>query len=228
MNAKRLAGLQVFLLGGLGSVFLVPKEIKIQPSAIELSLPEYVGNWHGVEQTVSEGERGVLGPDTQFARKAYSLGTDQIFVSIVLSGPDMNTSIHRPERCLPAQGWTIVDSRRVTVPQPQGGLQVTRLQNVQSVPTNDGKRVTLRDLDYYWFVGHSDVTASHFKRTWIDIRDRVLKGQNQQWAYITVMSLITKDFKVFGRNEKQADELIQNFVRELVPQLQKRSVPSSS
>jgi hypothetical protein len=96
------------------------------------------------------------------------------------------------------------------------------------VPTNDGKRVTLRDLDYYWFVGHSDVTASHFKRTWIDIRDRVLKGQNQQWAYITVMSLITKDFKVFGRNEKQADELIQNFVRELVPQLQKRSVPSSS
>ena len=37
---------------------------------------------------------------------------DQVLVSIVLSGHDLDNSIHRPERCLPAQGWTIVDSKR--------------------------------------------------------------------------------------------------------------------
>jgi EpsI family protein len=221
MTIKRLASLQIFLLGGLGSVFLIPKEIKIEPAAVDLSLPEYVGNWHGVDQDISKNERDILGPDTQFAKKLYALGTDQIFVSIVLSGPDMNTSIHRPERCLPAQGWTVADSKTVAVPIEQGAFKATRLQDIQNVPTNDGRRLTLRSLNYYWFVGHSDVTPSHIKRNWIDIRDRVLTGRNQQWAYVTVVSTITKDFKVFGRDERQTDEQIQGFIRELMPQLQK-------
>jgi hypothetical protein len=52
----------------------------------------------------------------------------------------------------------------------------------------------------------------------------VLKGQNQQWAYVTVTSTITKDFKIFGRDEKQTDELIQNLIKDLVPQIEKLPV----
>jgi EpsI family protein len=224
----RLASLQLLLLGGFGSVFLVPKDVRIEPAAISLVLPEYVGNWHGTDQEISKGERDVLGPDTQFARKVYALGTDQLVVSIVLSGADMNTSIHRPERCLPAQGWTIAESKTVSVPQPTGALNVTRLQNVQTILTTDARNAKVRNLAYYWFVGHSAVTPSHFERTWIDIRDRVLKGRNQQWAYVTVSSIITKDFKVFGRDEKQTDEMICRFIRDFVPQVQQISGQSHS
>src|SRR3954469_23336206 len=116
MTLVRLFSLQVVLLGGLSSVFLLPKEIKIVPAAISLTLPEFVGSWQGVDQEVSPAEKEILGPDTQFSRKIYRRGTDEIYVSIVLSGPDMNTSIHRPERCLPAQGWTITSSEKVKVP----------------------------------------------------------------------------------------------------------------
>jgi EpsI family protein len=224
----RLASLQLILLGGLGSVFLVPKDIKIQAAAVDLNLPEFVGDWHGTDQDVSKGERDILGPDTQFAKKAYSKGTDEIVVSIVLSGPDMNTSIHRPERCLPAQGWTIADSRTVSLPLPAAPLKVTRLQNIRDVPQSNGKPFRVRNLNYYWFIGHSTVTPSHYERTWIDIRDRVLKGRNQQWAYVTVGSIITKDFKIFGRDEKQTDELIQGFLRDLVPEIQRASVVSGN
>jgi EpsI family protein len=223
MIISRLITLQLLLMSGLGSVFLLPKDIKVQPAAVDLSLPEFVGNWKGEDQAITKGERESLGPDTQFARKLYTLGTDQIFVSIVLSGPDMNTSIHRPERCLPAQGWTIADSRTVAVRVPAGEFKTTRLRNVQSVPTKEGRPFTVRGLNYYWFVGHSDLTQSHFERTWIDIRDRVLRGRNQQWAYVTVGATVTKDFKIFGRDEKETDALIQDFIRELVPQLQKAS-----
>jgi EpsI family protein len=226
MTLKRLASLQLFLLGGLGSVFLIPKDIKIQPAAIDLKLPDWVGSWQGADQPITQNERDSLGPDTQFARKVYTKGTDQIFVSIVLSGPDMNTSIHRPERCLPAQGWTIAESQTVVMPLGQGALRATRLQNIRSVPLENGQPFTIKSLNYYWFVGHADITPSHYERTWIDVRDRVLKGRNQQWAYVTIASTITKDFRVFGRDEKQTDELIQNFIRELVPQLQKPSLPS--
>jgi EpsI family protein len=223
MIIKRLASLQLVLLTGLGSVFLIPKDVKIQPAAIDPSLPEFVGNWHGVDQSVTQLERDILGPDTQFVRKLYTRGTDQIYVSIVLSGPDMNTSIHRPERCLPAQGWTIADSKTVSVPLTAGVLKATRLQNITSVSRENGRSFSLRSLDYYWFVGHSDVTPSHYDRTWIDIRDRVLKGRNQQWAFVTVVSTITKDLRVFGRDEKQTDGLVREFIRDLVPELHKAS-----
>jgi EpsI family protein len=224
MITKRLFILQSFLVLGLGSVFLIPKDIRMAPAAIDLSLPEFIGDWYGLDQTISQGERDILGPDTQFARKLYTKGTDEIAVSIVLSGPDMNTSIHRPERCLPAQGWTIADSKTLSILLPAAPLKATRLQNIRDVPQPNGKPFRVRDLSYYWFVGHSTVTPSHYKRAWIDIRDRVLKGQNQQWAYVTVTSTITKDFKIFGRNEKQTDELIQAFIKDLVPAVQTASV----
>ncbi len=224
MTIRRLATLQLVLLGGLSLAFVLPKDIKLQPVGIALSLPEFVGDWHGVDQDASKGERDILGPDTQFARKVYTKGTDEIFVSIVVSGPDMNTSIHRPERCLPAQGWTVADSRAVSVALPSSTLKATRLQNIRNITSPAGQAFKLRSLNYYWFVGHSEVTASHFMRTWIDIRDRVLKGRNQQWAYVTIGSTITQDFRVFGTDEKQTDDLIRAFISNLVPQMEKPPV----
>ena len=228
MITKRLVILQSCLLAGLGSVFLLPKTVPFQPAAIELALPQSVADWQGEEEPVTQGERDVLGPDTQFAKKLYTNNRgDQIYVSVVMSGPDMNTSIHRPERCLPAQGWTVADSKTVSLQSSQGPLKATRLHNMRNVRTDSGRSLPIYSLNYYWFVGHSDVTASHLKRTWIDIRDRLLKGSNQQWAYVTVGGTITKDFKIFGRTEKEMDELIQNFICELVPQLQKRPLESA-
>jgi EpsI family protein len=219
MITSRLALMQVILAGGLASVFVLPKEIRIQPAAIALSLPAEVGEWQGQDRDITQGERDILGPDTQFARKSYVRGQDEIYVSIVLSGPDMNTSIHRPERCLPAQGWTIVDSGTVAVPLPDGPLQAVRLHNLQNVRTSSGRSVPIQGLNYYWFVGHSETTPSSLRRTWIDIRDRVLHGRNQQWAYVTVAATVTRDFRIFGLDEKQTDSMIQDFLRELVPQL---------
>jgi len=226
MTIRRLVALQLILLGGLSLAFVLPKDIKLQPVGIELQLPEFVGDWHGVDQEPSKGERDILGPDTQFARKVYTKGTDEIFVSIVVSGPDMNTSIHRPERCLPAQGWTVADSRIVAIPLPSSTLKATRLDNIRNVTLSNRQPFKLRSLSYYWFVGHSQVTPSHLQRTWIDIRDRVLKGRNQQWAYLMIGSTITKDFRVFGTDEKQTDDLIRDFISNLVPQIEKLPVAS--
>jgi EpsI family protein len=224
MTTKRLVSLQLVLLGGLSSVFLIPRHVQMEPAAIVLSLPRSVGSWEGTDESVTQFERDVLGPDTQFVRKLYTnLTGDEIFVSIVLSGPDMNTSIHRPERCLPAQGWTVADVRSVALSLPHDTLRATRLHNMRNVKTESGRALTVYSLDYYWFVGHSDETPSHLERTWIDIRDRIFKGRNQQWAYVMVAATITKDFKMFGRTEKETDDLIQSFLTELAPKLKKTS-----
>jgi len=221
MTAKRLAILQVVLLGGLGSVFIIPRDVTFERAALKSSLPDEVGDWQGMDEAVTQFERDVLGPDTQFARKVYrNMRGDELFTSIVFSGPDMNNSIHRPERCLPAQGWTVADAQRITVPTSIGPLDVTRLHNMRYEHRPPDRVQTIYSLDYYWFVGHTDETPSHLERTWIDIRDRLLKGRNQQWAYVTVNGLVTKDFRVFGRTEKEMDTLIQTFIAQLVPKLQ--------
>jgi EpsI family protein len=229
MKLKRLATLEAILLLGLGAVFLLPKKIEIQPASIDPVLPTFVGDWYGADQPVLQGERDILGPDTQFVRKLYNNGRgDQIFVSIVFSGSDMSTSIHRPERCLPAQGWTVADSRVAEIPIGGKILKATRLHDVRSFRNESGAPISVYSLDYYWFVGNDATTPSHYQRTWIDIRDRVLKGENQQWAYVTVISTITKGLQRFGKSEEETDEMLKRFVGELVPQLQQHAVAKNS
>src|SRR5438270_2796735 len=141
---KRLVTLQAILLLGLGSIFLLPKKIEIQPAAIATSLPAFVGDWFGTDQAISQREKDVLGPDTQILRKLYtSARGDHIFVTIVFSGPDMANSIHRPERCLPTQGWTVVDTTVTKVPIGKENLATTRLFNLRNFRNGNAPSVTV-------------------------------------------------------------------------------------
>jgi hypothetical protein len=95
---------------------------------------------------------------------------------------------------------------------------------LRNIAAPNGKLVPVHNLNYYWFVGYSSVTASHFERTVIDIKDRVLRGYNQRWAYITVSSTVTKDLQRFGRDEAETDALLRSFIALLVPKIHKESV----
>ncbi len=217
------------LCGGLGAIAFVPKVPHPQPAGIELVLPATIGEWRGADTAVSAGEREQLGTETEFSRKLYKNGRgSEIFVSVVLAGRDMNTSIHRPERCLPSQGWTIAGSSVQAVPlgaaARDGVLRVTRLRNVRDVRLKNGKPFSLCCLDYYWFVGSGETTPSHATRMLIDVRDRLLKGTNQRWAYVTIMAPVTRGLESGGLSEKETDDLIGTFIRQLLPKVQKPGV----
>ncbi len=219
MTTRRLLLLQLLLLVSLGAVFFLPKVVNSSPQGIELALPEQVGNWLGADQEITKKELEVLAKDTSFARKLYVDGKGhQVFASIVMSGQDLDNSIHRPERCLPAQGWSIVDSRRVNIPTPNGrGLETTRLHNVRKATTHEGQVFSIYNLNYYWFVGYNETTASHLRRTWLDIRDRVLYGYNQRWAYVTIAANIPLGELQYG--EADTDETLKEFIRLLLPEI---------
>jgi len=225
MTTSRLLTLLAVLTLGLSTTLLLPAQLASQPIGIELALPEYTGEWFGQDMKVSDREIGILGKETEFARKSYTNGRgDELQVSIVLSGQDMNTSIHRPERCLPAQGWTIADKRAISISIPGfGSLPITCLNNVRNITVED-RPVPVYNLSYYWFAWSSDVTASHLERTYMDVRDRILHGSNQRWAYITVSAVVTKNLKKFGRSEDETKRLIEDFIRQLVPVVHKDSL----
>jgi EpsI family protein len=208
---------------GLAAVFLFPRKPGVGAAGIKLALPTRLGDWEGTDVEVSAAEREALAKDTEFARKIYrNTFGDEIFVSIVLSGQDMTTSIHRPERCLPAQGWNVLNSSRVAVPLPSvGALETTKLSNVgegflkPADASQAPKRVKVHSLNYYWFVGSRDVTADHMKRTLLDIRDRLVYGQNQRWAYVTVAATVTEGLTKYGRTESATAKLVEDFIPQL-------------
>lgn len=175
--------------------------------------------WHGSPMPVSEEEHRMLAADTEFAKKRYVLSdvdtklpviTDPrlaqfgellaVQASIVLSGHDLNDSIHRPERCLPAQGFKELRLEQFKVPTERGAVPVTRIRCYTEIKDpktgsfvldTNGKPVRLQHVFFYWFVGSRTLTSDHYQRTLTDIRDRLFGGFDQRWAYVLLGSSFT-------------------------------------
>ena len=218
MTTSRLAILLAALLA-MSTVVFLPKQTVEQPTGVKLALPATVGDWTGTDMKITDKEIGTLGKETEFARKAYTNGRgDELVATIVLAGHDMNTSIHRPERCLQAQGWSLTGAPTIRVAVPGRGVLATKqLKVVKQVQLEDGRQIPYSNLNYYWFVGRSDTTALHLQRWLIDKTDRLFRGYNQRWAYFTVAATITQGLKQNGRSEAETAALIEDFIKGLVP-----------
>lgn len=223
---NRLIILLAVLLGGLSSVYLLPKVSGFMPIGVELKLPEGIGEWYGQDGVITKEERAVLGEGTDFARKRYTNGRgDVILVSVVLSGEDMMTSIHRPERCLNAQGWHCESTgNRFVEVLERGVMPVARLKNHQTKTLSDDRVFQFENLTYYWFAGNTQLIASHEKRVLTDTVDRITGGYVQRWAMMLVSADITKNTNKFGRDEQATDEMLTDFIRQLAPHLHKDTV----
>ena len=154
-----------------------------------IELPAFAGTeWFGRRAEVSAVEREILPPDTGFSRKLYHAAADarqRVFLSIVLSGRD-RSSIHRPELCLVAQGWTVVGATEHRF-RSRGGAEAsfpaTVLHVQREVATPRGKSV-VPQLVAYWFVGGDAVVATHGRRLAVDAWNRVALGRTDRWAYV--------------------------------------------
>ncbi len=226
MTTKRLTVLVAFVALGLSAVFLLPKSAA-QPTGINLLLRDNVAGWSGRDSEITQEERDVLGGGgTEFARKIYEHPQWRNFtllVSIVLSGHDMSSSIHRPERCLDAQGWTILDSETTPIRLGHlGTFSTTRLHNRRTI-SRDGKPAAQDAITHYWFVGENKATASHWGRFFVDNTDRLLRGVNQRWAFITITGLVAPRTtpEEQAAITKWVDTQMRGFIAELAPTIHK-------
>jgi hypothetical protein len=202
---KRSLLLAAFLGLSFSVIDFLPK-LRVTASAMSMALPERIGSWATKRFDPSDKERQTLAADTEFTKAQCALPRYEIAspitgkfpdgkmivdwaeLSIVLSGEDLTNSIHRPERCMEAQGHTILDSQASNLTLTDGrAVSTRRLVSTLRVKTDEqGGEILRRCLTYYFFVGHERITADHTERTKIDIKDRLLKGEAQHWAYVLV------------------------------------------
>jgi Protein of unknown function (DUF3485) len=155
---------------------------------MNFDLPEYVLDFTSTNVPEDKTVTNMLPKDTSFAQRRYTT-PDNFWVNanIVLMGAD-RTSIHRPEACLPGQGWHI--DKKTPVNIPVGGahpyqLPVMKWQITNFIRTPDGKKVEVCGLYVFWFVAKNEETTSHWQRLWWLTRDLLTTGTLQRWAYVS-------------------------------------------
>jgi len=194
----------------------------VSEPGVEMVLPRQVGNFYGTAEEASEAERKILPGDTEIVRMRYeNIRGDSITASIVLSGGEKR-SIHRPEICLPAQGWTIGSGNIVPILLTSGKtMDVMQLNLSRPVEIQPGVFHQIRSQFLYWFVGKETTTADHkvriFKTSW----DRVFHKTNHRWAYVLVSALVEDSIRPGGRSSDETTKMMEDFIREIVPAFQK-------
>lgn len=158
-----------------------------------------------------------LPKDTSFAQRHY-YAPDGFWVNanIVLMGMD-RTSIHKPEFCLPGQGWRI--DQKITVGIPIAGARPYQLQVAKWIITNlftdaNGRKQEVRGLYVFWFVARNEETTSHWQRIWWLTRDLLQTGVLQRWAYVSYFSICLPG------QEDATFERMKNLIAASVPEFQ--------
>ncbi len=191
-------------------------------SGVVMEFPERVGGFSGKQSEASEGEKFVLPKDTEIAKMVYSNGVgDVLNAQIVLAGAEKR-SIHRPELCLPAQGWSI--NGRETVPvKLADGRTISYMKDTISRTVDVGNGVTkpLTSLYCYWFVGNGASTPSHLMRLFLTSWDRVVHHKNHRWAYVAVSAPVLEGFTRNGKNAEATQKMIDEFIAEIGPVVMK-------
>ncbi len=152
----------------------------------------------------SLGETTVLPADTKVVKRVYTddAGSD-IEVSMVVSGLS-RMSIHRPELCLPAQGFAMSDARSLAVPMPDRDPLRVRLVSVQKGPA--------RFLLVYWFRSREHETESHVVRILRDAWARSVHNRINRW----VMFALTVNLP---SESDAAEETVRGVVADIYPRM---------
>jgi len=100
------------------------------------------------------------------------------------------TSIHKPDYCLPGQGWHIDEKNAAAIPLAGTDYQlpVSRWLVSNSIPGPNGTRQAIRGIYVFWFVADGEQTPNFYKRLWWLTRDMALHGVLQRWAYVSYFS----------------------------------------
>ncbi|MGB0992846.1 MAG: exosortase-associated EpsI family protein [Akkermansiaceae bacterium] len=231
MLKKRLYILAGVLLVGYSGVWFLPKAGEMKLSRLARHLPMEFESFRGQRVEVTGEEYNILAKDTEFERIKYadisSVNQPFIEVSVVFSGKDINNSIHRPERCLRSQGWNFVKERTIVIKNILADGSDMPFREIVCETTRkreDGVQIKTQRVQYYTFFGHSTITESHYGRTWADMKDRVLKGHDQQWAYATFSMPVTEVYAQQGLMDpsrahtlEESEKMLQSFVKKMIP-----------
>ena len=134
---------------------------------------------------VSEAELHTLPADTQFDKRRYEDADGNWYQVSMVVGGRSKSSIHRPELCLPTQGFQMMAPRTVEV----GDVEWHIVTLARGASLSMGFAYTFFNQDGYR-------TSSHLRRIFRDVWDRSIRGRIDRWVMVTVHSSVSDEARL--------------------------------
>lgn len=153
---------------------LTPKTVLEKAPAVMLGK---IDGYTFQELPPSEAELRVLPGDTKFVKAIYTRENGEQKTVTAVIGGSSKSSIHRPELCLPTQGFQMINPRTVDV----DGTPWRRITLAARGSSSWGFAYTFFNQDGF-------VTSSHLSRIFRDIWDRSVFNRIDRWVMVTIAS----------------------------------------
>lgn len=175
-------------LAALGVCAGTDISFQVAQPGVKLALPLSVGDYQGREFDMTATEKNLLDEGVKLVRNVYASSAGrQIMATVILSG-FVKRSLHRPEVCLPNQGWTVVD--RTPIPlHLENGQDITAIMMrvFRDVEPKPGVRIRTRALNFYWYIGSNGTTCpEHYEHVFLSYFDSVFRNIQHRWAMASI------------------------------------------
>jgi hypothetical protein len=154
--------------------------------------PAFVLDFKSRPGVVSTNELSWLPDDTTYGRREYVAADGfKATLTAVMMGTD-RTSIHKPQICIPSQGWKVQKTETVLIPieRPHPySLAVKKMVNSKNFFTTNATPIKLMSIYVYWFVAKEKLTAEHSQRMWWMAEHLIRARELQRWAYVSCFSV---------------------------------------
>ncbi|MEM7145821.1 MAG: exosortase/archaeosortase family protein [Verrucomicrobiota bacterium] len=200
--------------------FATPSSPGVSPPGVVFALPETIGEYWGEEVAMSDLERRILDAEVEIVRRNYRpFQGAPITCTIVLSGAEAR-SIHRPEICLPGQGWSITDTDVIQIDlNTDNSINATVLSLARTETLPDGRPFFRRAYNIYFYVGSDTTTGTRHGQITRTILDGLFRNMTHRWSMVGVFAPLPPN----QTNNPVAGELtveqLKEFVREIVPSI---------
>ena len=155
---------------------------KVEETESPFKQPEACPSCGSPMASASIGELTVLPSDTGFRKCHYYDAMGDVYrVTVVINGKSRQ-SIHRPEVCLPSQGFSLENGHVVDFRLDNGATLPMRCVDLRRRESTS----QLRMGQGYYFVSRHSLVASHLSRMLISVRDRAFGNRITRWAMVTL------------------------------------------
>jgi exosortase len=175
-------------LAALGVCSRTDISFHVSEPGVVLQLPLSLGDYQGREFDMTAQEKNILDEGVKLVRNTYgSASGRQLMATVILSGL-VKRSLHRPEVCLPGQGWTVTESTPVPIRLEDGReITATLLRIFHDKDTGNGVRLRTRALNLYWYIGSDGTTCpEHYEHILLTYFDSVFRNIQHRWAMASI------------------------------------------
>ncbi len=156
--------------------------------AMHVELPEHVLDFSSTNVPEPQLVLGYLPKDTSYTGRCYfTTNGAWVNATLILMGAD-RTSIHRPDYCLPGQGWEIREKTLLKLPVAGAHpyeLPVMKWRIGRIVQTPDGTQQAVSGFYVFWFSTENETTTDFPTMLKSMLFHLVRHGVLQRWAYVS-------------------------------------------